>query len=120
MYFGLYDRMAAGITAVVRFDFSVVVPLMIGLIACVLLLAKFINWLFDRAAAAMHHFILGLVIGSSAAIFPTVVAPALRPEGLAVIGMSIGPVVALCVLFFVVGSVLSYLFSRVEERVNAQ
>lgn len=113
IYFGLYDKMAAGISA---FDFGVIIPLAIGLVACVLLFAKLANWLFDKFYSKMYHFILGMVIGSSVAILPTVVFPAMTPEGLNAMGMSLVPAIIFSVIMFFVGVVFSYWFSKIEDR----
>lgn len=115
IYFGLYDKMAAGIK---DFDFGVIVPLAIGLIICVLLFAKLANWLFDTYYAGMYHFILGMVIGSSLAIFPTVVFPAYTPSGLAQSGLSLPAALIFGIVMLIVGVAFSYAFSRVEDRVE--
>lgn len=117
IYFGLYDRMAAGIAA---FDFGTIIPLAIGLIVCVLAFAKAAAWAFDRYYAGMYHFILGMVVGSSLAIFPTVVFPAYTASGLADAGLTLPVAIAFGVVMLVVGAVASWLFSRVEDRVNAR
>lgn len=113
IYFGLYDKMAAGIK---DFDFAVIIPLFIGLVACVLLFAKAINWMFKQHYAGMYHFILGTVIGSSLAIFPTVVFPAYTAEGLAEAGLTLVPAVLFGLALLIVGVVASWLFSKVEDR----
>ena len=115
IYFGLYDKMAAGIAA---FDMTVIIPLVIGLVACVLLFAKAAAWAFDRHYAGMYHFILGMVVGSSLAIFPTVVFPAFGGEGLAKQGLSLWPAVIFAVVLLLVGVVASWLFSKVEDHVT--
>jgi len=117
IYFGLYDKMAAGIAAL---DMAVCIPLFVGLVACVLLFSKAADWAFNVHYAGMYHFILGMVIGSSLAIFPTQVFPSFSDTGLAEMGLSMGVAVALAVLALVVGGVLSWLFSRVEDRVQGQ
>lgn len=117
IYFGLYDQMAAAITA---FDFGTIIPLAIGLILCVLVLAKAAEWAFDHYYAGMYHFILGMVVGSSIAIFPTVVFPAFTRAGLAEAGLSLGTAIVFAVAMLVVGTVASWLFSRVEDRVTRQ
>lgn len=113
IYFGLYDKMAIGIK---DFDFGVIIPLIIGFVVCVLLFAKIAAWLFKRYYSGMYHFILGMVVGSSLAIFPTVVFPAFTPEGLAAAGLGFGGSLLFCLVLFVVGTIASYLFSKVEER----
>ena len=107
--------MAAGIKAL---DVGTIAALAIGLIVCVLLFAKAAAWAFDTHYAGMYHFILGMVIGSSLAIFPTVVFPAFSPQGLAASGLSMVGAVSFAAALLVIGIVLSYLFSKVEDRVE--
>lgn len=113
IYFGLYDKMATGIK---DFDFAVIIPLLIGFILCVLTFAKLAAYLFKRYYSEMYHFILGMVVGSSLAIFPTVVFPAFSPEQLAATRLSFGMAFFLCVVFFAIGTLISFLFSKVEEK----
>lgn len=113
IYFGLYDKMAAGISS---FDFGVIIPLAIGLVICVLLFAKGANWLFGHYYSKMYHFILGMVVGSSVAIFPTTVFPSLTTEGLAESGLSFTTAVLFSVGMFVLGTIFSYWFSKVEDK----
>lgn len=113
IYFGLYDKMAIGIK---DFDFGIIIPLAIGFIVCVLLFAKAAAWLFRNHYSGMYHFILGMVVGSSLAIFPTVVFPAFTPEGLTATGLSFTGSLLFCSTLFIVGAIASYLFSKVEEK----
>lgn len=113
IYFGLYDKMAIGIK---DFDFGVIIPLIIGLVVCVLMFAKLAAYLFRRYYSEMYHFILGMVAGSSLAIFPTVVFPAFHAERLAASGLSFFGSFLLCIAFLGVGVIISYLFSKVEEK----
>lgn len=86
IYLGLYQPMAAGIKTL---DFGVIIPLMIGGLACVLLLARLISWLFKKFYATMYHLILGIVVGSTIAIFPFGINgnPLLVGVGLALLGV---------------------------------
>ena len=113
IYFGLYDEMAIGIK---NFDFGVIIPLLIGFVVCVLMFAKLAAYLFRKYYSQMYHFILGMVAGSSLAIFPTVVFPAFRSEQLAATGLSFSAAFLLCIAFLIVGVIISYLFSKVEEK----
>lgn len=113
IYFGMYDKMATGIK---DFDFAVIIPLIIGFILCVILFSKLADYLFKKYYSGMYHFILGLVIGSSLAIFPTVVFPSFQAEQLAVAGLSFGGALLFCLVLFIVGTIASYLFSKVEEK----
>jgi len=98
IYLGLYQPMAAGIKTL---DLGVVIPLFLGLVACVLLFAKLVSWLFDRAYTGMYHLILGIVIGSTLAIIPS--------------GVS-GWTIAICVVLFMVGAACSYALAKVDEK----
>jgi len=98
IYLGLYQPMAAGIKTL---DLGVVIPLFLGLVVCVLLFAKLVSWLFDRAYTSMYHLILGIVIGSTLAIIPS--------------GVS-GWTIAICVLLFLVGAACSYALAKVDEK----
>ena len=113
IYFGLYDNLASGIKDL---DLSVIIPLIVGAVICVLLFAKLAAHLFRKYYSGMYHFILGMVIGSSVAIFPAIVFPALKPEVLSAAGLSIAGAVLLCIAMLIAGTVASYLFSKVEEK----
>jgi len=113
IYFGMYDKMATGIK---DFDFAVIIPLVIGFILCVILFSKIAAYLFKKYYPGMYHFILGLVIGSSLAIFPTVVFPAFQSDQLATAGLSFTGTLLFCLVLFVAGTVVSYLFSNLEEK----
>src|SRR5699024_11254006 len=113
IYFGLYDKIAAGISA---FDFGVIIPLAIGLIICVLLFAKAANWLFDHFYSKMYHFILGMVIGSSLAIFPTTVFPSLTTEGLSESGLTFTTAIIFSIAMFILGTIFSFCFRRIEDK----
>lgn len=67
IYTGLYEPMTAGIAA---FDFSVILPLLLGLLVTGLSLARVINTLFEKHYALVSHIILGIVIASSLKIVP--------------------------------------------------
>lgn len=67
IFLGLFEPLVSGLKSL---DMSVIIPFFIGLAACVLLLAKLMNWLFDHAHATMYHIILGIVIGSTVIIVP--------------------------------------------------
>lgn len=113
IYLGLYEPMSAGIAS---FDFGVIIPLALGGIACVLLLAKVASWLFKKYYSRMYHFILGTVIGSSVAIFPTVVVPAFSSEQLQLMSLSFLPAVLIAMAMFVGGIFFSLWFAGIESK----
>jgi len=97
IYVNLYQPMAAGIK---QLDFGVILPITLGLVICILTLAKLVAWLFKKAYAFMYHFIIGIVIGSTAAIIP---------------GGVTGWTIAVCALLFVFGGAISYLLAKADE-----
>jgi putative membrane protein len=98
IYLGLYQPMASGIR---QLDLGVIIPLGIGVVVCVLIFAKLINWLFNKAYAFMYHFILGVVVGSTIAIIPS--------------GVS-GWTILVCAILFIVGAIASYALAKVDEK----
>lgn len=99
IYLGLYEKMTAGIS---RLDLGVILPLALGGLICVLLFAKLVSWLFKKAYAFMYHLILGVVVGSTAAIIPS------GAKG-------IGIIVA-CGLLFLAGAAISYGLAKLDEK----
>lgn len=113
IYLGLYDVMAHGIKDL---DFSVIIPIAFGVIITILLLAKGTTLLFKYHYSVIYHIIVGLVIGSSIAIVPTIVVPALQPESLDLMNLSFFAAAGLCVIMFIAGAFLSYLFSIYDKK----
>lgn len=99
IYLGLYEPMASGIS---RLDFGVIIPLALGGLACVLLFARLVSWLFKKFYALMYHIILGIVIGSTLAIIPA---------GVRGLGM-----IAVCALLFTAGAIISFLLAKLDEK----
>ena len=96
---GLYQPMAAGIKSL---DFGVIIPIVIGVVLVIFLFAKLINWLFSKQYALMYHLILGVVIGSTAAIIPS--------------GVSGFGTIAICALLFLLGWVASFALAKLDEK----
>lgn len=71
IFLGLFEPLVSGLKSI---DMGVIIPFFIGLAACVLLLAKLMNWLFDHAHATMYHIIIGIVVGSTVIIIPGIPA----------------------------------------------
>lgn len=68
VYLGLYKAMADGFKAL---DFSVIIPIGIGGLLTILLLAKVVNFIFDNYYSKFFHFIMGVVLASTIMIIPT-------------------------------------------------
>ncbi len=68
IYFNLYQPLTEGIRTL---DFSVIIPVGIGAVLVVLLFARIVRNIMDRAYATVFHFILGVVLASTAIIVPS-------------------------------------------------
>ncbi len=98
IYLGLYQPMASGIK---QLDLGVILPIAIGVIVCIVILAKLFSWLFKHAYALMYHLILGIVIGSTIAIIPG--------------GVS-GWTIVVCALMFALGAAASFALAKLDEK----
>ena len=99
IYLGLYQPMASGIS---QLDFGVIIPIVVGVVICILLFARLVSWLFRKAYPFMYHLIFGIVVGSTLAIIPR--------------GVSGWSVILACVLLFLAGAVASFGLSKLDEK----
>lgn len=67
IYLGLYEPMLKGIGSL---DLTVILPIGVGFIISLILLAKIMNYLLDNAYNITFHIILGVVLASTIAIMP--------------------------------------------------
>ena len=67
IYMGLYEPMTAGIAA---FSPVVLLPMLLGICACVFPFARLVNRLFERRYAASFFAVMGFVVASTAVIVP--------------------------------------------------
>lgn len=67
IYLGLYEPMNAGIGSL---DFSVILPLLLGVATSVLLFARIVNMLFKKHYTVISRVILGFVTASTLMIVP--------------------------------------------------
>lgn len=72
LFFGLYDTMMTGIGTL---DLSIVLPMAVGLLLTVALLARGMSALLKRAYPIIMHGILGVVFASTLAIVPLQMPP---------------------------------------------
>ncbi len=68
IFMGLYEQMTAGIASL---DFSVILPLVLGLVLTLLLTARFISSLIEKKYALISKIILGFMMASAILIIPT-------------------------------------------------
>ena len=100
MYLHLYEPMSRGIGAL---DLGVIIPVTIGVLLTIFLLAKAVSKLFDKAYALVYHFIIGTVVGSSVAI-GIIEGPAAPAQFL------------ICIVAFIIGAAASYALSKIDEK----
>ncbi len=74
MCLGLFEPLTANLKALTKLDLSVVVsfvlPLGIGALATIFLLAKPVNWLFKKCNSIAYHFVLGTLLASTVLLIP--------------------------------------------------
>lgn len=90
MYIGAYEIL---LDALVSLDLMVIIPVGIGFVLSVLLFAKLINFLFERAYGFTYYTVLGFVFGSIFAIIPRDI---------------LGQEILLGIFYLVIGFLLSY------------
>ena len=117
IYFSLYDKMASSIS---HFDFTMLIPFGLGAVLCIFAFAKLVARMFQQHYSKMYHAILGLVIGSTIAIFPSTVFPAFTPAGLQAMGLGLPVALPFALIMLALGIFLSYRFSLVEERIERE
>ena len=101
LFFGLYQPMLEGISS---FDLTVLLPMGLGLLACVLPLSKVIGLFYQRHYAAMSHGVIGILLATTVMILPPV-------EG----GLAANVVNLLCLLG---GGIASFAFTRLSEKLS--
>ena len=67
LFFGLYQPMLEGISSL---DFKVLIPMAIGMGACVLLLSKAVGAAYKRFFSVISHAVLGIVAATTILILP--------------------------------------------------
>ncbi len=68
LFFGIYEAMSAGISS---FDFSVLIPLGLAMLATLLLFSRLMKFVFDRFFAVISHCVLGFVVATTLMILPS-------------------------------------------------
>ncbi|WP_106396197.1 DUF368 domain-containing protein [Enterococcus timonensis] len=101
VYMGMYQAMSDGIKNI---DFSVLLPLAIGGLVCVLGLSKVMDYIFSVAYSKLFHFILGVVFASTIMIIP------LDYSGIGAFGF------VMCGVLCLAGILLGRFMSQLEER----
>ena len=103
IYMNLYEPLTGAIS---RLDFSVLIPVSIGAIFCVIAFSKLVNHLINRYYSIIFHFIVGIVIASTVIIFPS----ADQFSGLRLLDIGFAVVLGIIGLFLGLG------MSRLESK----
>lgn len=67
LFFGLYQPMLEGISTL---NFSVLIPMGIGMLACVLILSKAVGYAYKKHYSVISHTVLGIVAATTVMIIP--------------------------------------------------
>lgn len=67
LFFGLYQPMLAGISGL---DMSVLIPMGIGMLACIFLLSRAVSFAYKKQYSIVSHGVLGIVAATAVMIFP--------------------------------------------------
>lgn len=101
VYMGLYKAMADGFKTL---DMSVIIPIGIGGLVTVLVLAKLIERIFENFYSYFFHFIIGIVLASTILIIPTNYA------GFGVLQY------IMCGVLLIGGTLLGWWMAQLEEK----
>lgn len=104
LYFGLYKTMTLGIA---NLDFSIILPVLLGALLSVMLMARVVRGLLATHYTRVYHFILAMIMSSTLAIFLTQVWPIWRDQGVKTLLTSL--------LAFALGTLFTFFFSKLEK-----
>ena len=102
IFLGLYQPMSAGIAAL---DLGVILPIGVGLVIMVVLIAKPIKFLFDKHYQLMYHSIIGIVIASTLVIMPLDYVYSVTD-------------IIVCAVCFAVGAVIAYFMEKASSKLD--
>ena len=102
LFFGIYEKMSEGIS---HLSFSVLVPIGISMLVCLLLLSRVMKAVFDKFHSIASHSVIGFVIATTLMLLPS-------------FKTSIGNI-AVYVAFIIGGALAGYFFTRLCDRIKA-
>lgn len=109
LFFGIYEKMSYGISV---FDFSVLIPLGIAMLATILFLSKVMKWVFDKFYPIVSHCVFGFVLAT------TIVMLFLPPENPNHILKLNATNIIICIACVIGGAVVSYFFTLLCDRIK--
>lgn len=102
LFFGLYQPMLDGISSL---NFGVLLPMAIGMAACVIGLSRTVNSAFEKHFSAISHALLGIVAATAVMILP-------EWQGFGTMLINL--------LFIVGGFIISWLFTVMSAKIKAK
>ncbi len=103
IFFGLYQPMLDGIS---RIDIAVLLPLAVGMAACVLLLSRVMNIAFQKWYSLISHAIIGMVAATTLMIFPA--------------WSQLSGNWMIYLVYILGGAILSYLLTRLCDKLKSR
>ena len=101
LFFGIYEKMSEGIS---RLDLSVVLPIGISMLVCLLLLSRVMKLVFDKYHSIASHSVIGFVLATTLMLLPPV-------------ELSVGGVIGF-LLCIVGGAAAGYFFTRLCDKIK--
>ena len=111
VFFGLYGQMSEGIS---KFDFSVLVPLGIALLATFLLLSKVMKLVIDKFHSVVSHCVLGFVLATT-----LMISTASENGSPTILGTFSGANIPIYLSCIVAGAAVSYLLTLLFAKIRA-
>lgn len=102
LFFGIYEKMSEGIS---KLSFSVLIPIGISMLICLLLLSRVMKTVFDKFHSIASHSVIGFVIATTLMLLPS-------------FKTSIGNI-AIYVAFIIGGTLAGYFFTRFCDKIKA-
>ncbi len=102
LFFGLYKPMLSGISS---FNMAVLIPMAIGMGACVLLLSKAMGNAYKNHYSIVSHAVLGIVVATAVMIFPIGSLTSVQN-------------IILDILFIFLGGVVSFLLTKLCDKLK--
>ena len=103
LFFGIYEKMSEGIS---KLSLSVIVPIGISMLVCLLLLSKVMKLVFDKFHSIASHAVMGFVLATTLMLLPS-------------FNTSVGNI-AIYIVCMVVGAVASYFFTVLCAKIKAK
>ena len=103
LFFGIYEKMSEGIS---KLSFSVLIPIGISMLVCLLLLSKVMKTVFDKYHSVASHCVIGFVIATTLMLLPSFNTSFEN--------------IAIYVALIVIGALAGFFFTRLCDKIKAE